>query len=1298
MKQYKKKRTSDAIDNLLVRYLSESEYGLLILSSSTGSGKSYALQRLMVAKAFDDPRALGEYVNPEYAGKALERIKKIYDNTTLKDNLPDPKSSVKDEDEESKLRTLVRETAAEIGRSFASEDEFNRFMSEHFLFLDAKSTPVLENYSVLSCRNEISESTVMGDFIKNNKMVCDNLLTAIDQVQKVLENNSKDQNHIRLKQVSMDEFNKAQSAFCYRLKKYIKSKVRFQNEKPKGESDQREVFKNPEAFAKEIRWEDSRWHWIGVLYPAVYVGITPVIILSSSKMYRVIDPIIEPAFNIYSSPDHKYVSGSVMIYDEFDAVKEVLLDTMIEDATKDKQNLDLVPFFDTMEHRLQSWQGSRRSPLDRWVQDAPKILEKITDRCHGIWSDYFLDSDYKTEQENEGGAVGYVFYDALGNTQVVDGAGHNSHLMCIHDKKEKVNRILFQKNDPSDNNPDKQGERVIDLRNLIRETRSFIYEFASCVNQLADKYCEAKEKSASDFSEKNGAGEAVSFTSENAVKTILDEFRLGSEWTDYLSEYSMQLRSRSHYSGKTRAAQTEYNRKSLYTRGISLLELNDRADHDMRTKFNYHSFNTTPESLLLPLCRTCLVIGVSATAGLENIKNFDIEYLSEELGDNYHSASNIGAGYREEKYEKEFEDIEKTFRDSQVGYDEEAGDKQIIPQAVLLPRNQPLGEILGQKRGLAENIENSCNGEDYPLQRYVNLACCIRDFFTKDIDSFLAVCDKFPGTPSQEDKNPFSEEYFVKMWKKLKKLNCTGQKAHYYIIRASDFKEKWSECRKNLEKGDKCFILSTAKTLGNGQNLQYKIPGKFRNHGKDSTETEEARLYSTTGGEPDYNGEKDIDAIYIELPSHALEYLSNGSEAASYKQLYTYILYAEYAEQYGDISYLQKKDILQAGFSVLNHSAEGSIYNLIHLVDQIPKKYIYGRIVVQAIGRICRTTNKRKTPYIYLDPRLAGEVGINGRLILNKEAEIAIKALSGSKVSKSDQKLKWSHILNRMSNVCAANIDHIDSFQYMPWDKDRVKEWENTRERLLRFPQPSKEEFNAESTTSEDRAYLYKHYLDRGTDDSDRRTVYYKTTNDFHSVQLSFELTPEFSRTITAESTNLAAYAQNVTIQHYFKEHGYALAFCENAQYVMDPATAVREYMGALGEVAGLALFGNWVPYALEPIQDLKHFEFFDYKFKGLPIYVDFKNWNTSVLESLENFSREVPQKISSIGEENCRLVFIVNILAPAADRKMPEIIPTNNGRIILVPSLLDPGNPSRELDQVFRKINRKIQRIERGD
>ena len=1306
MKQRSKKRTSDAIDNLLARYLADEENGLLILSSPTGSGKSYALQRLMAAKALDAPGALGEFVNLKNAGKALKRIKRMYYNTPLKSNLPGtkysgehrPKSSGGDgkgpfdeEDEESRLRSIVRQSAEETGRSFRSEDEFNCFMSEHFLFLDAKSNPVIEKYPELSRRNSLPASSKMGEFIRGNQDVCDRLLSSIDQVRKSLENDPKNPNYKIFKDASRDDFDKAQSAFCLSLKKFIAGEVAFLNEGA-GNDDDREIFRSREEFAREIRWADSEWNWIGELYPAVYIGITPIVILSTSKMYRMIDPIIEPSFNIYLSPDHKYVSGSVIIYDEIDAVKEWLLGTMIEDAAEDERDLDLVPFLDTMELRLQSWQNSGTSSLDRLIPDATRTLENITNRCHEIWTRYYLDSDYKTEPGKAGGAAGYVFYDAMGNTQVVDGAGRSSHLACFHDEDENLNRIFLKEEGRADSDPEKQSGAELDIRSLIRDTQSFIYQFASCVNHLADKYCEEKQKI---FLDSEGKSGSAGFTSENAVKTVLDEFHLDGGWGEYLSEYSLELRSRTHYSGKARTAQDRRGGKCLYTRGISLLELNDRADHDMRTKFSYHSFNTTPESLLLGLCRTCPVIGVSATAGLKNIKNFDIDYLGSELGDNYHSANNIDAGWREERYEQEFREIEDTFRASQYGYTEEAGDRKICPEVTILPDNQPLGEILRGQSQLAEEIENMCRQNTYPLQRYVNLAYCMRDFFTKDMDSFLAVCDKFPREdPAPDDNNPFSMSFLQSMWNHLKKLYGGGQDAELYIITSNNFKEIWEECRGHLGKGGKAFILSTAKTIGNGQNLQYRIPGQFRASGRDGA----GALYAADGGEPDYNGEKDIDAIYIEMPSHVLEYFSSGPDSGSYKQLYTYILYAEYAYQYGYINYSQKREILQEGFSALNRSAGYSMYRLSAQVNQIPKEYILGRIVIQAIGRICRTPIKKKSPRIYLDPRLQGKTAVNGRLILNPEAEMSIEALSGTKGEEEGPEIAGNRLLNRMHNVCAANIDHISSFQYLPWNDSSVEEWESIRDRLLRLPQPGKEEFNSESTSGEDRAWIYRHYLDRGENSEDRKTIYYKTNNDFRSVSLSFKRTPEFSSTITAESTNLASYARNITIRSFFERQGYALDFCEDAQYVMDPATAVRIYMGALGEAAGRALFDRWIPYSLEPIRDLEHYEYFDYKFRGLPVYVDFKNWNTSLLENLNEFTRKVSGKISSMGEENGRLVFIANILAPSADRNISEIIPTNNGRIVLVPSLLDPEDPAKELDRVFREINRDIQKIKGGE
>ena len=114
-------------------------------------------------------------------------------------------------------------------------------------------------------------------------------------------------------------------------------------------------------------------------------------------------------------------------------------------------------------------------------------------------------------------------------------------------------------------------------------------------------------------------------------------------------------------------------------------------------------------------------------------------------------------------------------------------------------------------------------------------------------------------------------------------------------------------------------------------------------------------------------------------------------------------------------------------------------------------------------------------------------------------------------------------------------------------------------------------------------------------------------------------------------------------VKELFEEQGYAMEF-KKAKYILCPPVFTNIYKGALGEVAGKAIFAQ-EGIQLEEISNPDLFELFDYKVPGKDIYVDFKHWSeySSFLPRNEELQEHIFNKLKKC---NGKKALIVNLLA----------------------------------------------------
>jgi hypothetical protein len=100
------------------------------------------------------------------------------------------------------------------------------------------------------------------------------------------------------------------------------------------------------------------------------------------------------------------------------------------------------------------------------------------------------------------------------------------------------------------------------------------------------------------------------------------------------------------------------NESKLYYNGFGLYEVCDLgyATDSEEVELKYYSLFTTPESILLNLTKNNLVFGLSATAEISRyIKNFDLDWLKNELGEFYCEISDDDTLFIQQANESKFE-------------------------------------------------------------------------------------------------------------------------------------------------------------------------------------------------------------------------------------------------------------------------------------------------------------------------------------------------------------------------------------------------------------------------------------------------------------------------------------------------------------------------------------------------------------------------------------------------------------------------------------------------------------------
>lgn len=974
---------------------------------------------------------------------------------------------------------------------------------------------------------------------------------------------------------------------------------------------------------------DEKWQWLGELYPAVFTSDKQIIFMSMDKFLTRNATIVEPSYMFYNS---KIVDNAVIFIDEFDATKETILRNIISNGLREK--IDYIELFNDIYSVLHTIEFPKAMtlPSKKWTErqatnnykhsNLQFIVDNIREKADAIHSQYSLQFSHKTVSNEDAESRNFLFQDHQFHA-ILD--GNKFYITTVSDSSERINAIQFSSEKPSSEDGN--------IQVMLGKLRGFIKYFSGGINMLAYNYMQCRE-------ERRNPGEDE-FSLESAIRSILAEFRLSDKHIDYVT--SQILISSHKPKGDIENADFDL---SFYENGFRYYAFEDDYAHDMQSKIMMYSFQVTPEKILLRFCEKAKVVGISATASIPTVVgNFDHKYLQAKMQTRYDVVKESDRSRLRTEFEK-----------SISGYKDITVNVQLLGEVY----HEKIWEGVFNDTELAQHIfdkvERALSQEknNYNKERYFRIAMAYKQFVCHDdIQSFLCVLTKHPRPGDMYLDMDILYEIFKYIHKERGEK---FDKTTICLLDGEEFDINKEQIIDRLQHGEKLFVISVYQTIGAGQNLQYGIPQNLIGH-------------LASSNDRGSRGEKDFDAIYLDKPTNIFV---NLSENLSDEDFVKYLYYVEFLQESAELSAQETCKHVKRAFKTFltGHpywDEAKSVYGIKSVV------LMSTRTIIQAIGRICRTNQKKKTVYVFADYRISESIDFDiddGNRLLNPEFRALLSHIKEQcKAYSSGDLADEASLLSVRVNKMINNILRED------WTESRMLQWKTLREYSLQHPTLSLSEKSRSFMAHNTYVRLPKPL----------NTIFYNQESDYNKVLVSFEKTKEYPYEVSSSTSKLDLLMKNQSLQNFFKRKGWATTFDYN-DFVLSPPLFNNIYKGALGEMAGRFLLWSYLGLNLTEIEDPEVFELFDYKIENTDIFIDFKNWHESTRFGNEEMLKKIKAKADTC---NAKCIIVINVVS----EQFVEPIRTNYGDITVVqiPSLIDPTNPNQPIHKALDMIKRCI-------
>lgn len=994
-----------------------------------------------------------------------------------------------------------------------------------------------------------------------------------------------------------------------------------------------EIFRTSKKKLEAIQ-KNPKYQWIGELYPSVFTKEKRIFFLTIDKFLLEYSTLIEKSYIFYN---HSIIKNAIIFIDEFDATKERMMNQIIQRGLKN--SINYIKLANNIDSSLKtksfpSIMTTESKERKNFLKENPKakscnqIIEGLKNVFGGnqkrFYMQYSIRTEHKDKAENE---RNFLFNDFQFHSIFSNG---NSFVQMKVDSEARQNWLCFSEQESI--------EQEVSLPEYLGSVRGSINYFLKAVEKLAVNYKQNQDENKTHQDDDD-------FSYENAITSVLEEFGIPDNFRYYmkmqiLSNQQMRKNQKKHSDKKINKITKKL---SIYDRGFRFFDFKDDPSHHMHSEVRAYDFPDSPESILLRIAERARVIGISATATLDTvIGNYSIAYLKQMLGEDFYTLP-----------KEDSNRLTDAFSEYTKGYNKVKFHVESVSCKNTLEKE--LKEIFNDENIISkysEILENKFYGDatNHAGRSFLRIVKVMKLFIlNENIRSFLCLSNKL----AREGNHKLDLTLLRKIAQEIRReANIKDDDKEIVVsLDSEEYDEKHANLIERLSNGEKLFVLSSYQTIGAGQNLQYKTP-------------DDVVVVNVN----DFNrGDlaKDFDSIYLENPTHLLVNVSTYDSLGD-EELIRYIFQMESLMESGEISQNDGKSNIKYAFRKLSGEQPPRNITIGEAYKTDSVNNAANRVLIQAVGRICRTGLKNKDIYIYLDEEIftKHDVTTVKHRMLNPEFVRIVETAPQNREQRYEEDSYVLKLENRASQLSSRHVQRIN-YLILGWTTEKIEVWKELRELCLKYPTISKEN--------------YENYPQLYLQAPKKISGYSYSQEGDYQKNITVKFDESMPQKVSEEDARLQELLRIPELKAYFEEKRYATEFTPS-EYLLTPPMFNNIYKGALGEVVGKFILEETLGAELREVPE-DVFEFFDFKI-GDDVYVDFKHWKDTMVVDAKKAKEKIIQKLDAC---NGKRAVIVNILL---DREM-QITTSYDERIVEIPCLYRTDLhrfDSRIIDEILRK------------
>lgn len=879
---------------------------------------------------------------------------------------------------------------------------------------------------------------------------------------------------------------------------------------------------------KNILLTDSKFKWLRELYPSMLVETKKVIYTTVDKFISYNECFYKKNYILMNG---EIIKDSLVIIDEFDSTKNVILDRLIEDASNNR--VDLIGLFSSIVSDL----TFKKIQENLFAFDQDKRMFANMKKDLISYSDY-LKLDYAFKLLNKKDHKSVILFDDF-RTNTFSSADDGNRIYYVTNEKDQINEISIS---------NKSNPESMSFYYCVNKVNSGLNTFINTMATMARDYYNKRRDS--------NAEDSLNFGLSNAINTVLSPFaavKFNNGLIGSLVNSDINVPVSQH--------KFDYFESDFYKKGFVYYRFDDDLSHDTNTSVSMCYLYNTPEKIMVNLASKTRVIALSATSTLKStIGNYNLNYLKKILGESFVEPNNLDL-----ERIKQIIKSRKT-NDYKINIKRIASHDNALSNFNKLIKNKKIRECF-INTFITRFIENGT--KDYDIKRFCKRMMPIKDFIHhKNRKALLLLCNENEASDSSKLYNK------VIIYKLIETLciesNIPISTFEICYLTGSKFNVEKEKYIKAMKLGKRAIIISSYQSAGTGQNLQ------FENNTLDEIDIGSVYIEYPTNILVNYNSvalnDKDLIKCIYQIESLVFngELSSEDAKNCIYNAMQSishnkpkHIINKVYTLPSVNLAIL--KTIMQGiGRICRSENKEKDVF--IYFDEEIEEK-----VNLDYFDRRNLLMNVEFEKLIdFMKRKQASTISQNINLAETNNKIIGIK-------------------LNRLLSENANEWKERPMKQWNLTRKYLLKYPTIKREELDSIIKNNESDF---SFLSFDAFYLFgnnsklnKYYI----------YDFNEKDKEFNSIKISYDvLNGKNCIEISEKSTRLFYFMQLKQIKNYFEKNGYATEF-KNKDAVLLPVVMQNLYKGALGEIVGKLLLEDIIKDTITEIDDVSKFEKFDY-------------------------------------------------------------------------------------------------------